>query len=128
MKKFSKTRRKKDLCAGRDGKFYKAANIKKILWYPELCDFNKSSVIEPIEAIYLGTALSIDSIGVGITSSIFNFNEFIFSMLVCLFQIFLLSAGMFFGEKINKIKYVDKISGFFSGMILVAAAAVKFFC
>ena len=46
----------------------------KIIQSPEFCDFNKSQVIEPLESVYLGIALSFDSIGVGMTSSIFNLN------------------------------------------------------
>jgi len=99
----------------------------KIIQSPEFCDFNKSSIIEPLESVYLGIALSFDSIGVGMTSSIFNFNEFTFSLLVCMFQIFLLSFGVLFGEKINKIKHIDKISNIVSGIILIVIAAVKLF-
>ena len=99
----------------------------KIIQSPEFCDFNKSSVIEPFESVYLGIALSFDSIGVGMTSSIFNFNEVTFSLLVCIFQILLLSFGIFFGRKINKIKNIDKISNIVSGTILILIAAVKIF-
>lgn len=71
----------------------------KIIRTPECCDLNKSFIIEPFEAIYLGTALSFDSIGAGITASAFGFNKFLFSLLVCLFQILLLNSGAFFGKK-----------------------------
>ena len=99
----------------------------KIIQSPEFCDFNKSRVIEPLESVYLGIALSFDSIGVGMTSSIFNFNEFVFSLLVCVFQIFLLSCGILSGGKINKIKNIDKISNIVSGTILILISAIKLF-
>ncbi len=99
----------------------------KIIRTPESCDLNKSSIIEPFEAIYLGAALSFDSIGVGITSSTFGFDKFIFSLMVCMFQIILLNLGTLFGKKINKIKYLDKISNILSGGILISIAMTKLF-
>lgn len=99
----------------------------KIMRTPESCDLNKSNTIEPFEAIYLGAALSFDSIGVGITSSAFGFNKLIFSLLVCLFQIVLLNFGTMIGKKFNKIKYINKISTVLSGAILIGIASFKIF-
>ncbi len=97
----------------------------KIIQTPELCDLNKSSVIDPLESVYLGIALSIDSIGVGITSSAFGFNKLIFSFMVCILQIILLSLGIITGKRLNKIKYIDKISNIFSGGALILIACLK---
>ncbi len=99
----------------------------KIIQSPEFCDLNKSSVIEASEALYLGMALSFDSVGVGITSSVFGFNKFLFSFIVCVFQIFLLSTGVLFGKKINTLRFIDKISNIFSGGILITIAFFKMF-
>jgi len=99
----------------------------KIIRTPESCDLNKSSIIEPFEAVYLGAALSFDSIGVGITSSALGFDKFIFSLMVCIFQILLLNLGTIFGKKINKLKYLNKISNILSGGILIGIAITKLF-
>ena len=99
----------------------------RIIKIPEICDLNKSSIIEPIEAIYLGIALSFDAIGIGVTSSAFGFQKLFFSILVCMFQILFLSSGLFLGKLINQIKYIDKISNIFSGGILIVIAILKLF-
>ncbi len=98
----------------------------KIIRTPELCDLNKSSIIEPSEALYLGMALSFDSIGVGITSSALGFNGIIFPVFVCIFQIIFLNLGFLFGKKATKIEYIDKISPVLSGGILMGMAVLKF--
>ncbi len=98
----------------------------KIIRTPELCDLNKSSIIEPFEALYLGTALSFDSVGIGITSSALGFNGIIFPFFVCIFQIIFLNLGFVFGKKATKIEYIDKISPVLSGGILMGMAVIKF--
>lgn len=98
----------------------------KIIRTPELCDLNKSFVIEPLEALYLGTALSFDSVGIGITSSALEFDGFIFPVFVCVFQIVFLNFGFLFGKKATQMEYMDKISPVLSGGILMGMAVIKF--
>ncbi len=56
--------------------------------------------IDAKEAIYMGIALSIDSICVGICSSVIGYNSYIFPILVASFQLIFLSFGKLIGEKI----------------------------
>ena len=50
----------------------------QIIRDPSYSDFNNSNQIEAKEALYLGIALSLDSIGIGIGSSIMGLNTFLF--------------------------------------------------
>ena len=72
----------------------------KIIKNPINSDLNNSNTIEKNEAIYLALALSLDSICVGISSSSFGLPSLFFPILVPLFQLFFINAGIFLGKKI----------------------------
>lgn len=71
-------------------------------------DFNHSNGIDLKEAFFLGLALSLDSICVGVTSSIGGFYNFTFPILASSFQLIFLSVGNYLGKKLAKHFKVPK--------------------
>lgn len=101
---------------------------KKIIDDPESCDFNKSSKIDLTESIYLGLALSIDSICSGISSALSGLNSFLLPVLAALFQFAFLSTGCFFAKKFSSIILIDeKYFSLLSGSILIILAIIRLF-
>jgi len=109
--------------------FFKYLEITiKIIRSPIYSDLDNSKKIDAKESIYLGLALSLDSISVGIGSSIIGFNSFLFPILVSFFQLLFLSIGFSFGRKlINSSKIPDNIWSLISGIILILIGILKFF-
>ena len=100
----------------------------KIIKDPVLCDFNKSANIDPLEAVYLGVALSIDSFGVGIGSAATGVNSIFIPIFVGAFQILFLCIGCFLGKKIYKNSRMDsKVFVLISGVLIIALAIVRAF-
>ena len=100
----------------------------KIIRNPISSDLDNSKTIDWKEAIFLGVALSIDSIGVGIGSSIIGVNSFLFSILVASFQLIFLSLGKNISMKIIKLsKLPENIWSIISGILLIIIAISKYF-
>lgn len=98
----------------------------QIIRDPSYSDFNNSNQIEAKEALYLGIALSLDSIGIGISSSIMGLNTFLFPILVASFQLFFLSLGGYLGKKIKDISNIpENIWGIVSGILLIFVGISK---
>lgn len=92
----------------------------QIIRDPISSDFDNSNQIEAKEALYLGIALSLDSIGIGIGSSIMGLNSFLFPILVAFFQLFFLSSGSYLGKKIKNLSNIpENIWGIISGILLI---------
>lgn len=92
----------------------------QIIKNPINSDLNNSNIIEKNEAIYLALALSLDSICVGISSSSFGLPSLFFPILVPIFQLLFINAGIFLGKKIiisNSISL--KFWNFLSGILLI---------
>lgn len=97
--------------------FFKTFGITiQIIKNPSSSDLNDSKNIEKNEAVYLATALSLDSICVGISSSSFEFYNVLFPILVPLFQFIFINLGIKLGKKIilinsNLLKFWNILSG-----------------
>lgn len=74
----------------------------KIIKNPMLSDLDKSNTISLREGIYLGTALSIDSISVGIAYSLSGHIVPLAPVLIGVFQFAFIYLGNFIGLHINK--------------------------
>ena len=99
-----------------------------ILIDPIPFDFDRSYAIDSKEAFILGIALSLDTISIGICTSIGGYLNFYFPVLVAIFQIMLLFLGITIGNKIIKsFKVPDKIWNIISGCILILFGLVKLF-
>ncbi len=100
----------------------------KVIRNPLSCDFDKSSKIDPFEAIYMGIALSIDSVGVGIGSAIAGVNSLIVPFAVGFFQLLFLYLGDFVGKKLLMFEKIDsRIWVVISGLLLIIIAIVRCF-
>lgn len=83
-------------------------------------DFDKSNNIDIKEALFLGIALSVDSIGIGIGGVNIGVNIYLYSIFVSLFNIIFLTIGRLLGNKITSISNVPISSwSILSGGLLI---------
>ena len=98
----------------------------KIIKDPVNSDLDKSNKIDSKEALFLGLALSLDSICIGIGSSIIGINNLIFPFIISFCQILFLSIGSLLGKKINKIcNLPQNIWSITSGVLLIILGILK---
>ena len=99
----------------------------QIIKDPISSDFDKSNTISSKEALYLGTALSLDSLCVGIGSSMLNISSYLFPLLVAFFQLLFISFGNFIGKELkNSFRINDNVWSFISGILLILIGLLKF--
>ena len=98
-----------------------------VIFDPIPFDLDKSKAIDIKEALLLGTALSMDSICVGIGSSIGGYSASYFPLLVAVFQLIFMFIGIFIGKKIIKSSSIpDKVWNIISGGIMILFGVIKF--
>lgn len=109
--------------------FLKSLGITiKIIRDPISSDLDHSKMIDAKEACYLGLALSIDSICVGIGSSIIGISSFFFPVLVAIFQLIFLSFGITVGKRvISSFPIPDNVWSIISGILLIGIGISRFF-
>ena len=91
-------------------------------------DFDYSNNIDSKEAIFLGFALSLDSFGIGISSSMFNINIWLLPLFISVFQLLFLSFGNFLGRKIKNAANIPANSwNIIAGILIVFIGIIKFF-
>ena len=99
----------------------------KIIKDPVSSDLDNSNKIDSKEALFLGLALSIDSICIGIGGSVIGINTYIFPFLIGFFQLFFLGIGNFLGKKLyNFSKLPSNIWSIVSGILLIILGIIKF--
>ena len=99
----------------------------QIIRHPISSDLDHSKKIDCREAVFLGIALSLDSLCIGIGSSLIGINSFIFPILVSAFQLIFLSFGRFLGSKISNISCIPENTwNIISGVILIIIGIIKF--
>lgn len=94
---------------------YKSLNTSPIDY-----DIDHSNNIDAHESIFLGLALSIDSICVGIGSGIIGLNDIILPFFVATFQLVFLNCGNYISQ--NIVKYFncsEQALSLFSSIILI---------
>ena len=100
----------------------------QIIRNPISSDLDKSKIIDYKEALYLGFALSIDSVCIGITSSIIGLSSFVFPFIIAIFQIAFLTFGKFLGEKLHNINNLpDNIWNIIEGSKFIINGICKYF-
>lgn len=100
----------------------------QIIRNPISSDLDGSKNIDWKEALYLGIALSIDSVCIGICSSVIGYGSLLFPILVALFQLSFLSVGRFLGEKISSVSSIpENIWNVLSGVLLICIGISRFF-
>ncbi len=99
----------------------------QIIRNPISSDLDNSKKIDCKEALFLGLALSIDSICIGICSSVIGYTSFLFPILVATFQLVFLSVGRFVGSKILAISNIpENIWNVLSGVLLICIGISRF--
>ena len=92
----------------------------QIIKNPINSDLDNSKNIDGKEALYLGFALSLDSLCIGIGNAMLGMFSFIFTMLVAFFQLIFLSLGLIFGNKLKSVTNIpDNIWSIISGILLI---------
>lgn len=93
---------------------------------PESFDKDSSKSIDIKESLFLGIALSVDSIGAGICCAAVGLNSVIIPCLVSVCQFLFLSVGSLLGSKITGMcKLPPKFFSVLSGVLLFAIAFIK---
>ncbi len=99
----------------------------QIIKKPIYSDLDNSKIIDSKEALYLGLALSVDSLCVGISSSMIELNSNLFPILVSTFQLLFISFGNLLGKKLkNSLKFPENIYSILSGILLILIGLFKF--
>ena len=109
--------------------FIKSLGITiKIIRNPLNSDLDGSKIIDCIEAIYLGIALSIDSICTGVGLSLLGTNSILFPFIVATCQIMFLSFGNILGKKIKSASLLpENCWSLLSGTLLILIGLLKLF-
>lgn len=95
---------------------------------PLSSDIDNSKIIDYREAIILSIAISLDSIGIGICSSMMNINAILFSFLISSFQLILLNIGIISGKKILKLCTLpNNIYSIISSCLLIVIGILNIF-
>lgn len=86
-------------------------------------DFDDSKKLNPKEALYLATALSLDSIAIGFSSGIGDINISLIILMSLLFHVFAIWSGLLIGEKLVEKSKVNL--SWLTGIILIVLAFSK---
>ncbi|MGF7532290.1 sporulation membrane protein YtaF [Bacillus mexicanus] len=95
-----------------------------ILRKPMCADIDKSGVINGVEALLLGVALSIDAFGAGIGAAILGFSPIVMSISVAIMSSLFVSIGINAGHILSKWKWIDKMA-FLPGILLITIGLWK---
>lgn len=108
--------------------FLKSLGITiSIIRDPISSDLDNSKKIDAKEAAYLGVALSIDSICIGIGISVIGLSSLVFPILTAIFQLLFLSVGTFLGKRIITTSNIpDNIWNIISGILLILIGLSRF--
>ena len=102
---------------------YKSLSVSSIDY-----DIDHSNNIDAYESIFLGLALSIDSICVGIGSGIIGLNDIILPFFVAAFQLVFLNCGNSISQKFVKYLNVsEQALSIFSSVILIMVGIFRIY-
>jgi putative sporulation protein YtaF len=89
-------------------------------------DIDHSGSIDSIESLFLGLALSVDAIGVGIGSAFLGFYSIGLPFCIGLFQLLFLSFGLYLGKKFIVSKRIGKKTiTLIPGILLIFLALIR---
>lgn len=93
--------------------------IIKILKKPVKADLDSSGSINISEAIFLGLALALDALGVGLGTGLVGFSSFIIPMVIGISTLFFVGGGYMLGKKAENVlpDYFDLFPGIFVIML-----------
>jgi len=89
-------------------------------------DFDKSNDIDIKESLFLSLSVTLDSICLGLGSSMLGINPYLFPILVASFHLLFLLLGDFLGKKlVDASKMHNNIWGILSGILLIIIGLFK---
>ena len=92
--------------------------LKNLLAVPSLADTDYSGHIDVKEALFLGSALTLNNFAGGFGAGIFGLNPVLTSCGMVLFSLLLLWAGIRFGQN-GLSRWLGNVAGPLSGLLLV---------
>ncbi|TLS39149.1 sporulation membrane protein YtaF [Pseudalkalibacillus caeni] len=98
--------------------------VIQILRKPTVADFDDSGTITGIEAILLGTALSLDAFGAGIGASLVGYSPLWTAVCIAIMSSAFVMLGLKFGNAASRFKWVEKLS-FLPGFLLIVIGVFK---
>jgi putative sporulation protein YtaF len=101
-------------------------NIMNIVQNPEAADFDNSKTIDILEAVFLGTALSLNNAIGGLSAGIMGINAFAFALISTAFSFLTLYAGRLVHKKLYKAGR-ERIMGCITGIILIVLGVLQLF-
>ena len=93
----------------------------------ERYDLDRSKVIEGFEAMYLGVALSLDSIGAGIACVALGFDKFSTPFVIAFSQLFFLCLGLSCGARVSSFYINKNVLSLSSGIIIILVGIFRLF-
>lgn len=100
----------------------------QIIKDPICGDMDNSNVIDTKEALYLGIALSVDSLGASIGSCAAGVSSFFIPFAIGIFQMIFLTIGIFIGKKLSVFTNINKKVCFvISGLLLIILGIIRLF-
>lgn len=99
-----------------------------IIRNPASCDIDRSKSIDMREACYIGTALSVDSIGAGVSMGVSGMSALSVAGMCGLCQLVFLCVGILLGGRLRNIERVpQKVFTVASGVIIILISIVRMF-
>lgn len=100
--------------------------VVHILKKPTAADVDGSGVISPLEATFLGVALSLDAFGAGIGAAMVGFSPWITAFLIALMSGLFLAIGLRFGQWASHLKWIRNVV-YLPGCLLILIGLLKLF-
>lgn len=99
----------------------------KIIKNPTSSDLDSSNTIDAKEAFFLGFALSLDCLCIGIGGSILGISSFLFPLFISIFQLAFLSIGNVLGKRLHQLSQLpDNVWSVLSGILLILIGILRF--
>ena len=99
----------------------------QVIRHPEACDLDSSNTIDPIEALYLGAAISIDAAGTGIAGAALGLNNLLLPFVIAFFHVAFLSVGQIIGGRLVRLRIKSAVWSVISGSLLILIGLCRIF-
>jgi putative sporulation protein YtaF len=98
--------------------------VVQILKKPTAADVDRSGIISPIEAMFLGLALSLDAFGAGLGAAMVGFSPWVTALLIAIMSGLFLAVGLRFGRWAAHLKWIRTVL-YLPGCLLIIIGLVK---
>ncbi len=98
--------------------------VIQILKKPMKADMDRSGYISPMEAIFLGLALSLDAFGAGLGAALIGFEPIVTSLMIAGMSVLFILIGMRIGFLFSKIQWLQKFT-IVPGIILILIGIIR---